>query len=555
MAVHHKNWWLALLTATILAGSVLAEGQLAGAETDGQDHTAVKPVTKSHTAMSQIVTVDWKDLSLSEAAKQLQTLSGITVVVDERALNDGGISETAKLTCTVRDLPLRYALLHALDALEVVCVPQDEILLLTTPNRAATEQLVRVYEVLDLVTSPKGANSDELDYDPLVDLITTIVQPTTWDEVGGPASVGGVGYGCLTIRQTEDVHVQIAHLLAALRRVKDAGAKKNYEAIAVEDAVLTKINASIEKTLLKPCQLDFDDVPLADALAKLRADTKLNLLIDQRALEDAGVALDTPVTAQFSGISLRSALQLMLSPHDLIAEIQSGVLLVTTKDDAANHLVSVVYPVDDLLPEADTDMRTAGNLPMVGGVRICGGGMGGGMMCGTIIRSQIYALAASRADELIETITTSLSPETWDEVGGPGSIAPFADCLAISQTPENHRLIAEWLHDLRHTLAEREKAGIAMPKPSTAPATLIFKQTTLNESPVSYEQQRDNVQQAIALIASTIEPNTWQLGTDQYITHVGSSIVVRHKPAALRKVETLLFGLGFTSSRGSPGCY
>ena len=313
MVAREANWWQGLMAATTLVGIVVTSSVLMGAEPDADAHRAIEMPVKSNAAFAKIVSLEWNDITLAEAAKQLQSLVGVTVAIDQPAMSDAGASETTKISCALRDLPLRNARNARAWALDLVCIPKDEVLLITTPERAGTEQVVRVYDVLDLVKPTKAANADQLDYDSLIDLIITTVQPTTWDEVGGPSSMaGGVGFGCLTIRQTEDVHEQIAHLLTALRQARDEGAKQNYEPIMADDPVLAKINASIEKTLSKPWKLDFDNVPLAEAVARLQAESKLNLHLDERALEDAGTSLDVPVTAQLSGISLRSALQLML---------------------------------------------------------------------------------------------------------------------------------------------------------------------------------------------------------------------------------------------------
>jgi hypothetical protein len=52
-------------------------------------------------------------------------------------------------------------------------------------------------------------------------------------------------------------------------------------------------------------------------------------------------------------------------------------------------------------------------------------------------------------DDLIEVITGTIFPTTWDCVGGPGSIAPAGGMLVISQTQEVHRQIEELLGKLR----------------------------------------------------------------------------------------------------------
>jgi general secretion pathway protein D len=54
-------------------------------------------------------------------------------------------------------------------------------------------------------------------------------------------------------------------------------------------------------------------------------------------------------------------------------------------------------------------------------------------------------------DALIDLIKSTIKPQTWDEVGGPGSISPFSNnlSLVISQTEEVHQAIADLLEQLR----------------------------------------------------------------------------------------------------------
>jgi hypothetical protein len=57
-------------------------------------------------------------------------------------------------------------------------------------------------------------------------------------------------------------------------------------------------------------------------------------------------------------------------------------------------------------------------------------------------------------DTLIETITSTVEPESWDDRGGPGVIAPHEAnlSLVISQTAEIHEQIAELLEKMRRGL-------------------------------------------------------------------------------------------------------
>ena len=54
-------------------------------------------------------------------------------------------------------------------------------------------------------------------------------------------------------------------------------------------------------------------------------------------------------------------------------------------------------------------------------------------------------------DTLIELITSTIAPDSWDEVGGAGAIEPFPVnlSLVISQTQEVHEQIADLLDQLR----------------------------------------------------------------------------------------------------------
>lgn len=65
------------------------------------------------------------------------------------------------------------------------------------------------------------------------------------------------------------------------------------------------------------------------------------------------------------------------------------------------------------------------------------GGLGGGV--------------AADFDSLIELITSTIAPESWDEVGGPGAVSPYQGnlSLVISQTQEIHEQIADLLEQLR----------------------------------------------------------------------------------------------------------
>ena len=128
----------------------------------------------------------------------------------------------------------------------------------------------------------------------------------------------------------------------------------------------------IEEALKSPTTIEFVETPLKDVVDYLKDVHKIEIQLDQAGLKDAGVDENTPVTKNIKGISLRSALRLMLDELQLKYVIHNEVLLITSpqKAESDEFMTTKVYPVADLvLP-----------IPQMG---LSGmGGMGGGMGSG-----------------------------------------------------------------------------------------------------------------------------------------------------------------------------
>ena len=105
----------------------------------------------------------------------------------------------------------------------------------------------------------------------------------------------------------------------------------------------------IRKALKKKVVVDFEKTPLREATAVLKDYVKVEIQLDVKALRDAGVESDTPITFKVSDVSLKSALNLMLRPLDLTYVYKDEVLLITTPDQVQKYLKVKVYDVRDLL--------------------------------------------------------------------------------------------------------------------------------------------------------------------------------------------------------------
>lgn len=183
--------------------------------------------------------------------------------------------------------------------------------------------------------------------------------------------------------------------------------------------------AAIEKALKQNAELRLPPAtPLSDVVDFISGEHGIPIFIDHRALGDVGVDTDTPITADLANISLGSALDLVLGELGLTWTIRSEVLFITTEEEAGSEsmMSTRVYDVADLVTFQDS-------------------------------KGDLWEDFCT----LLDTITSTVSPTTWDEVGGSGSMAPgtfgAARVLVISQTDRTHREIVDLLAQLRAVAA------------------------------------------------------------------------------------------------------
>ncbi|HUT94053.1 MAG TPA: sigma-70 family RNA polymerase sigma factor [Thermoguttaceae bacterium] len=160
---------------------------------------------------------------------------------------------------------------------------------------------------------------------------------------------------------------------------------------------------------------DFEAAPLqatssVEQFAQvLREQLGVPVVVDRRALADVGIAIDTEIEVDLpeKGLAARSVLRLVFDQYDLEYVITDEVLLITTPEEAENRLETLVYSTREL------------RIP---------------------------------AEELSQIITQTVAPESWDGVGGPGTVRVLPEessGLVVSQTQRVHERIADLLEQLR----------------------------------------------------------------------------------------------------------
>lgn len=267
---------------------------------------------------------------------------------------------------------------------------------------------------------------------------------------------------------------------------------------------LSERELEIERKLKTPVTLDFKNAPLSTVMEYLAKLADVNLHLDPQGLAEEGVTTDTPITISLTHeVSLKSALNLILQPLHLSYVIKDEVLKITSEQARSGEVYTVTYPVADLvipIPNFTPNPR----MGLAGAYHDALGAVGyGGMpawaggaaaplavvatrdgtpntaMISPAILAQMQQATGGAAgatpggpttglplafgpgglgggvqadfDSLIKLITSTVKPQSWSDVGGPGSIEPFPVNLSIvvSQTQEVHEEIVDLLEQLR----------------------------------------------------------------------------------------------------------
>ncbi|QDT99494.1 hypothetical protein V144x_50050 [Gimesia aquarii] len=116
---------------------------------------------------------------------------------------------------------------------------------------------------------------------------------------------------------------------------------------------LTKRTQEMQKALSADTKCDFPNVPLSEVLQFFQAQHGINIYLDAQALEQEGLTADEPINVSLNGISLKSALNIVLNPLGLDYVFDNEVLKVTSQEEANQTLIVRIYPVADLCDKPD----------------------------------------------------------------------------------------------------------------------------------------------------------------------------------------------------------
>lgn len=82
---------------------------------------------------------------------------------------------------------------------------------------------------------------------------------------------------------------------------------------------------------MRPVSIDFAEKPLADVVRSLGEMYRIPFELDAPSLAAAGIGFDAPITRSLGGVTLKSALELILADLDLICVVEGDKVIVRAK--------------------------------------------------------------------------------------------------------------------------------------------------------------------------------------------------------------------------------
>ena len=172
------------------------------------------------------------------------------------------------------------------------------------------------------------------------------------------------------------------------------------------------------RALQRRISIQMQDEPLTAVVKELSAHGGFNCLLDPRALQESGISPDVKVRIAANDVRLGTLLDQILTPLGLDFVVNNETVKITNRQRAKGDLVSATHPIGDLA------MR---------------------------VQNGKNAPDAEAVKDLIETITSTVAPESWTANDGPGSVT-FSERnagLVVRQTADVQREIQGLLARLR----------------------------------------------------------------------------------------------------------
>jgi len=219
-----------------------------------------------------------------------------------------------------------------------------------------------------------------------------------------------------------------------LKRVEKAG--------KIDQADEPEWAQEIRRKLDRKVSFEFVDTPLTEAVTFLQTLTKVNMILDPRAVESKG---NTPINLKVTNMTLQLALDWILKLADLDYALRDSAIFISTRENLKGDVVLRIYDVRDLT-ENIPDYPAPEMQLQVGGAAAASAAAGAAP--GLVLVGAEKQAENVTAGSLAEMIQQRVRPGEWAAELGT-SIEERGGKLVVMQRPEVHRLIDRLLESFR----------------------------------------------------------------------------------------------------------
>ncbi|PQO26694.1 hypothetical protein C5Y96_19610 [Blastopirellula marina] len=496
-------------------------------------------------------TLDAKNLPLVEVAKILSAQIEIPIRLHRSGLEDVGLAPDTPVTFRLPDVPTETLLRMMLRELDLTYDIEADGIVFTTWDEAEENVRARFYNIEEIIPGPNR------DYDAIIELISTTVDPESWDVGSGPSSTVPYQNGVI-LCQTLTVHQKIEALLAALREAKKLPAQ-GYPAQALFASPTGFASAAVHDRM-RQVKLDVEikEQPLHDVVKMLEHQSSTPFLIDRRALDNVGLSPETLIDLSLGETSLHHALDVLAEQYEMAWYAVGEVVVITSSEEEETELEVRVYPTRDLtwngLNPADPQVKTLIDATSRISPRSYGGGFGyyPQWHSDSLHAWEIPELP-SDPEYLIEAIAIHVQPNSWEESGGPGAIAYFqeSDCLVILQTQQVHQKVAGLLQTIRSQQKPLDLKDLAAKIQKADEADFIMFYTVPRDREGKPKLSKDDLTTIAGRIQTLFGKGTWDQDT-HFIDVTQDGLIVRHRRDVQLQISRFWSHLGPDESKLQP---
>jgi hypothetical protein len=342
--------------------------------------------------LEQPIAFNFEGIKFYGILDRLKSSLDVPMVVDVRAIQEEKISLTKPITGKSGRAPALDELRALFSKHGISVEVRHHVLYLSTERKQGKRLGWRIYRL-----------SKEVEVAKLIKKIKGEVSPTTWNGAGASGQIERLAPTVIVVYHNPAIQREVQRKYE--KELSPVSAPLDRIALLAPTKGASPL-APISQALRNPISADYPETPLAEALTDLAKNAKVKLRLDGASLTKARISPAVPVSVNFKHLPAESVLTLMLEGAGLDWTLNGDEILVTTPKIAAEGEVTITYDVKDMVPPSD--IETLGR-----------------------------------------ALQRTIRPTSWTASGGAGTIEADGESLKIKQSAQVHRLIENWLADLR----------------------------------------------------------------------------------------------------------